>query len=103
MERVNHPSHYALPNGLEALDIARYLDFNLGNAVKYIVRAGKKTEEGISADDKKLEDLKKAVFYLNDEINMLKKQYDDYVDVIRELVDSSSSVPKDGKALRRDV
>lgn len=79
MERVNHPSHYALPNGLEALDIARYLDFNLGNAVKYIVRAGKKTEEGISADDKKLEDLRKAIFYLNDEIKMLEEK--PYVDL----------------------
>lgn len=86
MERVNHPSHYVLPNGLEALDIARYLDFNLGNAVKYIVRAGKKQEEGISVDDKKLEDLRKAVFYLNDEIKMLEDK-SGYIDLIEHLSD----------------
>jgi len=70
-ERVNHPSHYQLPNGLEAIDIARYLDFNLGNVVKYVVRAGRKDENGMKLRDKMIEDLQKAKFYLEDEINAL--------------------------------
>ncbi len=70
-ERVNHPSHYQLPNGLEAIDIARYLDFNLGNVVKYVVRAGRKDENGMKLKDKMIEDLKKAKFYLEDEIKVL--------------------------------
>lgn len=70
-ERVNHPQHYALPNGLEAIDIARHLSFNLGNVVKYVVRAGRKSEQGLSNSEKRLEDLKKALFYLQDEINHL--------------------------------
>lgn len=64
-EAVNHPEHYQFPNGSEALDIARYLSFNLGNAVKYIARAGRKDAT------KTVEDLKKAVFYLEDEIKRL--------------------------------
>lgn len=71
-DNVNHPSHYAWLKdvcGIEVIDITRHLDFNLGNAIKYILRAGKKTEKGMSAREKTVEDLKKAVFYLNDEIN----------------------------------
>lgn len=71
MERVNHPSHYALPNGLEAIDIARHLDFNLGNVVKYVVRAGKKQENGMDMREKRIEDLRKALFYLQDEIKLI--------------------------------
>lgn len=61
---VNHPSHYAdgWSNGAEVIDITENLNFNRGNAVKYIARAGKKDPA------KELEDLQKAEFYLNREI-----------------------------------
>lgn len=72
-DRVNHPSYYGFPNGVEAIDIARYLSFNLGNAVKYVARAGKKQEEGIGRSEKQIEDLKKAIFYIEDEIKRLKE------------------------------
>lgn len=57
-ENVNHPDHYKAGD-LEAIDIieAYDLDFHLGNAVKYILRAGVKTEDPV-------EDLEKAVWYL---------------------------------------
>lgn len=60
---INHPSHYQSISGLEAIDVieAFKLGFNLGNAVKYILRAGRKTNAGA------LEDLKKAVWYLERE------------------------------------
>ena len=59
-DAVNHPSHYK-DGGIETIDYieAKRLGYHLGNAVKYISRAGKKgTNQG-------LEDLKKAQWYLN--------------------------------------
>lgn len=75
-DKVNHPSHYVWLKelcGIEVIDITRHLDFDLGNAIKYILRAGKKSEEGYSDLDKTIEDLKKAIFYINDEIELLEK------------------------------
>ena len=69
--RVNHPSYYKDPSGVECITVARYRDFNIGNALKYLWRAGLKKEEGISDIDKQIEDLNKAIFYINDEINKL--------------------------------
>lgn len=74
-DRVNHPSHYTWLKdkcGIEVLDIARHMNFNLGNSIKYILRSGHKSEEGMSDKQKQIEDLKKAIFYLNDEIKRLK-------------------------------
>lgn len=74
--RVNHPSHYTWLKdkcGIEVIDIVRHMNFNLGNVIKYVLRAGHKSEQGMSDKQKKIEDLEKAVFYLQDEINELKK------------------------------
>lgn len=68
-EMVNHPSHYGgEDNPYEAIKVieAWDLDFCLGNVVKYISRAGKKNK------DRLLEDLEKAAWYLNREIDNLK-------------------------------
>jgi hypothetical protein len=63
---VNHPLHYTSdPSGVECLEITRHRNFNVGNAIKYLWRAGLKD------DSKTIEDLKKAVFYINDEIKRL--------------------------------
>lgn len=70
-DRINHPSYYQDPSGVECITVARYRDFNIGNALKYLWRAGLKKEEGISDIDKQIEDLKKAIFFINDEINKL--------------------------------
>ena len=73
-DRVNHPQHYTWLKDLcdiEVIDITRHMDFDLGNALKYILRAGHKSEEGMNSREKEIEDLKKAVFYLNDKIKML--------------------------------
>lgn len=74
--RVFHPSHYTWLKekcGIEVIDITRHLDFDKGNAVKYILRAGYKEEKGYTAIQKEIEDLQKAIFYLNDKIEQLKK------------------------------
>nr|WP_246259589.1 DUF3310 domain-containing protein [Streptomyces typhae] len=62
---VNDPSHYTwLPDGLEVIDIAELLSFSLGNVVKYVLRAGRKTDDPLT-------DLRKAAWYINREINRL--------------------------------
>lgn len=73
-DKVNHPSHYTWLKelcGIEVIDITRHLDFDLGNAIKYILRAGHKSEEGYDNTAKEIEDLQKAVFYINDKIKLL--------------------------------
>lgn len=75
-ENVNHPSHYSWLKekcGVEAVDIARHLDFCTGNAIKYILRAGHKTDADKSAIEKEIEDLKKAAWYIQDRIELLEK------------------------------
>ena len=76
-EKVNHPSHYTWLKelcGIEVIDITRHMDFDLGNAIKYILRCGHKEELGYSNKEKTIEDLKKAIFYINDKIGMLERQ-----------------------------
>lgn len=63
---VNHPRHYTThPSGIECIEITRWMNFNLGNAFKYIWRADNKGAT--------IEDLKKARWYLDDEIARLEK------------------------------
>jgi hypothetical protein len=69
-EPINHPSHYGgKENPYEAIKVieAWELGFCLGNAIKYISRAGKKNTE------KTLEDLEKAKWYISREIENIKK------------------------------
>lgn len=72
---INHPEHYA-GSSIETIDFIedKGLNFNLGNVVKYISRAGKKKSAGKSLETKALEDLRKAKFYLEREIATREKQ-----------------------------
>lgn len=73
MEKVNHPKWYNKhPSGIECIEIARHYCFSIGNAFKYLWRAGLKNEEGIEDIDKEIEDLEKAIWYINDRIDELK-------------------------------
>lgn len=58
------PAHYQFPNGAQVIDITENLPFNLGNVVKYVARAGRKSPDP-------MEDLYKARYYLNREIERL--------------------------------
>lgn len=74
VDKVSHPSHYTWLKdkcGIEVIDITRYMDFDLGNAIKYILRCGHKSEAGYTDKEKTIEDLRKAIWYLNDKIKML--------------------------------
>ena len=68
-DEVNHPKHYT-DGRIEVIEYIedKNLGFCLGNAIKYISRAGKKDP------NKELEDLKKAMWYLNREIERLSKE-----------------------------
>lgn len=65
-DAVNHPSHYTNhPSGVECIQIVEHMNFCLGNAIKYIWRADLKHDA--------IEDLEKAVFYIQREITLRKK------------------------------
>lgn len=65
-DAVEHPAHYTShPSGVECLAIVRWFNFNRGNAIKYIWRAGLKGSE--------IEDLRKAEVYIRDEIQRLEE------------------------------
>ena len=86
---INHPDHYTA-GGLDVIDFieAKGLNYHRGNAVKYIARAGKKNPE------KEVEDLRKAAWYLNREIDRITpdeakeaqkaEQRDELIAIIRE-------------------
>jgi hypothetical protein len=65
-DAVNHPSHYT-DGGIETIDFieAKKLPYHLGNAIKYVSRAGKKDQ------NKTIEDLQKAVWYIERYIKVL--------------------------------
>jgi len=70
---VNHPKHYTSdPSGVECIEITKHRDFCIGNAIKYLWRAGLKQEDGMTDKQKQIEDLEKAIWYINAEIELLK-------------------------------
>jgi CO dehydrogenase/acetyl-CoA synthase alpha subunit len=67
-DNINHPKHYNQYQGLEIIDLVEQMNFNRGNAVKYIARAGFKNPET------EIEDLKKALWYIEREISRLEQE-----------------------------
>ena len=67
-DMINHPSHYTSdPSGIECIEITRHRNFNIGNAMKYLWR------NGLKDSDAQIQDLKKAIWYIEDEIKRLEK------------------------------
>ncbi len=65
-EKIDHPNHYLChPSGVECITITEWFNFNLGNAIKYIWRAALK--------GKRVEDLQKAAWYINREIERVSR------------------------------
>lgn len=72
-DAVNHPAHYTShPSGVECITITRHYCFSIGNAIKYLWRAGLKQDADKTEKEKEIEDLEKAVWYINDRIKQLK-------------------------------
>jgi hypothetical protein len=64
-DNVNHPKHYTEhPSGVECIQITEHMNFCIGNAVKYLWRAGLKHDDS-------LEDLRKARWYIEREIKRI--------------------------------
>ncbi len=80
-DMVNHPKHYTShPSGVECIEITRHMNFNIGNAIKYLWRSGLKKPEYYNATErevmrgvlsKEIQDLQKAVWYIDDQIRLL--------------------------------
>ena len=73
-DNVNHPKHYTWLKdlcGVEVIDITRHMNFCLGCALKYILRAGHKKDASLTDTDKQIEDLNKAIWYIQDEIKRI--------------------------------
>lgn len=72
-DAVKKAEHYnSDPSGVECITIIRHRNFNIGNAIKYLWRAGLKVA-GLNQTpkEKQIEDLRKAIFYIEDEIKLL--------------------------------
>lgn len=68
-DMVNNPPHYKKhPSGVECIQITEHFNFNIGNAMKYLWRSDHKNG---------LEDLKKARWYINREIERIEGKKDD--------------------------
>jgi hypothetical protein len=69
-EAVNHPKHYnSHPSGVECITVVEHMTFNIGNAIKYLWRADHKNG---------IEDLKKAAWYVQREIERLEGKHADH-------------------------
>lgn len=67
-DMVNHPLHYnRSPSGVECIDVIEHMTFNIGAAMKYLWRCGDKGDP--------IQDLEKAVWYAQREIQRLNKLY----------------------------
>lgn len=69
---VSHPSHYCShPSGIECIEVTRHYCFSIGNAIKYLWRAGLKQSASLSNREKEVEDLNKSIWYIIDRIKQL--------------------------------
>lgn len=65
---VDHPAHYNNhPSGIEAIEVCRFMNFNVGSAFKYVYRRGDKVERGMTKEQAIQKDLDKALWYIRDE------------------------------------
>ena len=103
-DEVNHPSHYnSHPSGVECITITEHMTFNVGNAIKYLWRAGLKmpqpmkdaaaTEMALRAKEKHLEDLRKAGWYIAREIQRIEDdhQRQQVVEFVKKVQDAQKS------------
>lgn len=73
-DKIN-PEHYKNhPSGVECIEITRHMNFNCGNAVKYIWR------NGLKDGNPSIQELEKSLWYLNDEIKRLKLEKQSMID-----------------------
>jgi len=92
-DSVHHPQHYTSdPSGVEQIQITRHRNFNIGNAIKYLWRAGLKTDASQSPIEKQIEDLRKAVWYIEDEIARIQPAPEPELEVVGVVLDGGELV-----------
>ncbi len=65
-DKINHPDHYTShPSGIECIEITQHHNFTVGNAIKYLWRAGLKESEPCE------DDLRKAIKYIEFELKRI--------------------------------
>lgn len=75
-DAINHPKHYTShPSGVECIEVTRHMTFNIGNVIKYCWRSGLKD------GNPNVQDLRKAAWYLNDEIRRLEGKPEHVLDM----------------------
>ena len=73
-ESVNHPKHYTShPSGVECITITEHYNFCIGNAIKYLWRAGLKSDASLQDTEKEIQDLEKSIWYIKRHIENLRK------------------------------
>ena len=74
-DNVNHPTHYTShPSGVECIEITEHYSFCVGNAIKYLWRAGLKKDGTLDDIDKEIEDVQKAAWYVQRHLENLQKK-----------------------------
>lgn len=72
-EKISSVDHYKGQAVMDIIDLFE-LNFSRGSAVKYILRAGLKEEEGYTKEEKEIEDLEKVIWYITHEVELLKRK-----------------------------
>ena len=74
-DNVNHPTYYnSHPSGVECIEITEHYSFCVGNAIKYLWRAGLKKDGTLTDIDKEIEDVQKAAWYVQRHLENLQKK-----------------------------
>jgi len=73
-DAVNSPPHYTQhPSGIECIEVSQHYNFCIGNAIKYLWRNGLKKSHDLTDKDSQIQDLRKAIWYIEREIDNLEQ------------------------------
>lgn len=95
-DEVNSPAHYTAYEGLEVIQLTEQMNFNRGNAVKYIARAGLKSY------DTEIQDLEKAAWYIQREINRMEAKLIEWENEALDALRRKLMAPLDERDLQED-
>lgn len=97
-DAVEHPDHYKWHPAVECIEVAQEFNFNLGNVIKYVWRAGRKVVKGTDERESRIEDLRKARRYIDFEIARLTESMPEFEVVPERIVEAGRlrAVPNSG-------
>ena len=97
-DNVNHPTHYTShPSGVECIEITEHYSFCVGNAIKYLWRAGLKKDGTLADIDKEIEDVQKAAWYVQRHLENLKKKKHKYFEQLNKEIDDLPKLPDEAE------